>query len=106
MDIEALVRNMMIVEPGERIGKPFIIDTEDVDMMTTVQTDPSEGHIRWMDEQMDIEGVEDAKEVDCARAGQQHDDGALCGVLRIWSRLWPVAAWSPLKRSLVGKWTR
>ena len=32
---------MMLAEPGECAGKIFIIDTDDVDMMTTSQTSTS-----------------------------------------------------------------
>ena len=41
-----------------------LIDTEDVEMLTTAQTDPSKGHIKWADEQMDTVIVEDTEQKD------------------------------------------
>ena len=33
VDIEMMIKNMMIVESGEKTGKVAIIDTDDVDMV-------------------------------------------------------------------------
>ena len=61
MEIEMLVRDMVIVESGESV-KMAIIDTEDMVMVTVDKNNLSTGHIKWADEQMDIVNKEEAQE--------------------------------------------
>ena len=63
-EIERLVRNMRIVETGEKTVMVAIIDTDDVEMVNTAQTDPSTGYIKRADEQMDTVIMENTEKED------------------------------------------
>ena len=53
MDIELLVKNLMLVEPGEWTGMEKIIDTEDMVMLDSAKTNPRTIQIKWTDIPMD-----------------------------------------------------
>ena len=54
MEIERLVRDMVIMEAGEAAAKMDIIDTEDVVLVTVTSDNLEAVDIKWADEQMDI----------------------------------------------------
>jgi hypothetical protein len=53
VDIEIMVKNLIIGEPGGCTGMYNIIDLEDVVMVDTAESYTSDIVIRWADEQMD-----------------------------------------------------
>ena len=57
-DIEILVMNLMIGEPGGCTGKNNIINMGDVVMVDTAMNKSSDTVIRWADEQMDTSTME------------------------------------------------
>ena len=53
VDIEILVKNLIIGEPGGCTGMYNIFNMEDVVMVDTAESNTSDTVIRWADEQMD-----------------------------------------------------
>ena len=69
VEIELLVKNLMIVEHGEQTGMENIIDTEYVKRLDTTKTNPSTVQIQWADKQMDTVNLEEGIMNDVDRAG-------------------------------------
>ena len=75
VDIELFVKNLMIVWAGDQTGMENIINTEEVVMLDTTQTDPSTVQIKLADEQRDAVNLEEGIMVDMDRAGDSMDIG-------------------------------
>jgi hypothetical protein len=74
MEIERLVRNMVIMEAGEAAARMNIIDTEDVVMVTVTSDNLEVVDIKWTDEQMDIVTKEYTEQEDMMRMAHSGEE--------------------------------
>ena len=75
MDIELLVKNLMLVEPGEWTGMEKIIDTEDVVLLDSAKTNPRTIQIKWTDNPLDKMELEEGNVVEMDRTGTDMEIG-------------------------------
>ena len=68
-EIEMLVQNLMIGEPGGCTGKYNFINMEDLVMVDTAESISSDRVIRWANEQMDTRTLEEGSMEDNDMAG-------------------------------------
>ena len=75
MDIELLVKNLMLVEPGEWTGMEKIIDTEDMVMLDSAKTNPRTIQIKWTDNPVDKMDLQEGNVVVMDRTGTDMEIG-------------------------------